>query len=1001
MKKKWALLLAAVMALQPLSALTVNAEATVTGVYADVYGIEVDFSEEPTAAELENLTLLKGESEEVTVEWTDGEAGTKRTINVALDTDTKYTLSFGTTEKTFQVKTLFAENFDDTATFADADVSDAEPSTFSNVYGEFEVNYGTYGAFIKNGRVWVTDGAFSITALDTNLDYDNATFTADIQGYGKNYMGGRGGTTLTAPNTGVVNLYMLSRAGVANNDAVGAQLQDAKFFLGKTSGTGVYTTENTTGYTYTGAENFAFGAFKGKNSTPESYTEITVDKDVAVESASSEKTIGVRANGEMVKAFIGDEIGAEAVTDTEAGAFSILADKTGVASIDNVIITTYTENVAPAISGTLSVEDITYDYDGIVLSFNESVEEVGPISRDKIEVYCDGTQVAITTSVDTEDSTKLIIVPDGYAADHAYEVVVPAGFGTPTLTTDAEWRESFDLESTSITVTDEEFTLEGILFTFDTDLTDITDQADLDSIALEIDGVAVATADRTITKDATTLLVMPNNAADYAVGKTYKVTIPEGFGTPNVYLHSEYVFNEEFTKIPLEVVEFTGNKGFVQVEFDIPLQSTTDVSGVEIRDANDAVVTATPSITADGMLKVDIPSMVRDEVYEIYIPENFGTEAIGTSKKILKKFSQKTIAYENFENNGESFGFESAIGTIGTFKDPLDANNTMAVISGTQTIGVPQIELLDNYTFEFDQRIFYPIGIDRTMNKTLNESGGAHEASYNTATTTFNSLRFNYIDANNYFNMNFRETGGGYTEKSGSDTSTGSVSAALWNKLDQVSHGDMYRSPEGFIAYNYGDVFPADFKHFKSDGTRVLASERVPQPSSKYEVIKSGKNIKINKNASQILNVNFRFLTNTKGKIQFNSQGYSYEVWDNVRVSTFTLIDEPQVVALNLTTDIVLGADGKSTQTAINGTFTLKNYTDEVKPTRAVVVAYGEDSEMLCANMISTTELQAGETQRAIAFDLDNTAGTKTIKLFLWDDLAHKTKIENYDFPTS
>lgn len=991
MKKKWALLLAAVMALQPLSALTVNAEVSEPDVYADVYGIEVDFSEAPIAADLGNLELLKGESEEpITVDWESAESGsTKRTISVALDTDTKYKLSFGTTEKTFQVKTLFAEDFSDTTTFADQNVSDAEPSKFENAYGTFEVSYGTNGAFIKDGKVWVTNGALSVTALDTNLDYANTTITADIQGYAKTYMGGRYGNTVTSPNVTQVSLYMLSRATADKGNASGMWLKNDGFYSGYTDEDGDFTALGTKE-----VADFAFGTFADlRNLDIDASTKVIANKDLAINTDTTKTTIGLRANGTIVTSFAKEVSTTETTTNTNAGMFFISANKSGVASIDNVKITTYTENVTPAISGTLSVENITYDYDGIVLSFNESIEEVGPLSRGKIEVYQDSATEPMTltsSEIDPEDSKKLIIVPDGYTADHEYEVVVREGFGTPTLKTDAEWSRSFDLEETPITVTDAEFTLEGILLTFDTDLTDIADQADLDSIALEIDGVAVAAADRTITKDAKTLLIAPT---DYTIGKTYKVTIPQGFGTPNIYLAADHVFNEEFTKIPMEVVEFTGNRGFVQVEFDAPLQPSTDVSAVEIRDANDAIVASTATITADGKLKVTIPSQTIDAVYEIYIPENFGNEVVGTSKKILQRFKQETIAYENFESNGESFGFDTSIKTSGVFTDPLDANNKMAVVSGTQIIGVPQIKLLDNYTFEFDQRIFYPIGIERTMNKILAESGYPHEASYNTATVTFNAMRFNYIDTNNYFEMSFREKAGGYQEKRGSDEYR---SSASWTHL---THGDMYISPDGYVPYNYGDAFPEDAKHFKSDGTRVYTSEREQQPSTKYEVIKSGKTITINRNASPLYSYNFRYLTQTKGEIQYFSNGYSYEVWDNVRVTAFNLVDGEDIVASNLTLDSFTGELAE--QATLSGKITLKNYAESQKPVRAVVVAYGEDSEMLCAYMYSLTQVAAGETQRAIAFDLDNCTGTKSVKLFLWDDLAHKTKIENYDFPTS
>ncbi len=993
MKKKWALLLAAVMALQPLSALTVVAEEaeapeTNVTVYADVYGIEVDFAEVPQEADLENLTLLKGDGEEaVTVIWAEGESGTKRTINVALDTDTKYKLSFGESEKTFQVKTLFAENFDDADVFADANVLDTEPSTFSNSYGEFEVNYGTYGAFIKDGKVWVTDGTFQITALDTNLDYKNSTFTADIKGYAKNYWGGLRENQWKVPALNQTDAYMYSRVKSETANSVGIHLKNDKYYVGTEA----------TGINYENDETFTFGEFVSVDQNAEELgVKVNIDSALNPDASSSERKISVRANDEQVTTFIQNDVYSSTVTETSAGAFAIYGDKQTVAVIDNVKITTYTESVESALSGTLSVEDITYDYDKIVIDFDESIAEVGPISRDKIKVYQDTSTeaMAITTSVDTEDNTKLIIVPTGYVADHSYTVVVPAGFGTPTLATDAPWDETFNLNSIPIVVTDAEFTLEGLLFTFDTDLTDITDQTDLDSITLEIDGVAVATADRTITKDAKTLLIMPNTPTDYAVGKVYKVTIPQGFGTPNIYLKEQKVFEETFTAIPLEMVSFGGNKGFIEIGFSEEVPATANLSGITIRETGtDALVTSAASIV-NGKLRVDIPSMVRDTVYEVYVPQGFGTETMATSKSLLKKFAQQTILYQNFDNDGQAIGGLDSVGGSAV-TDPLNPTNKIMFLSGSSELSTPAVEALENYTFEFDQQEFYPVGNTRGSNS------GEYDFNY----YYFNSIQFNHVpsataaDKNNMVSFSFKENAITVTETYGSGTSTSSVT-----KLNHTHtvHGDAYKSGGNYIIFNDGDAFPEDVVVKTKAGERVYNSTRPVLPATHYEVVKSGNVFTITRDNSQSFTMTATNHTGKTGKIRWNSVGICYTAMDNIRVSAIKLIDEPQVVATELTSNLVLGEGGTSSQSTLSGTFNLKNYTDETKHVRAVVVAYGEDSEMLCANMISLTQVPAGEAERGtITFDLDNCTGTKTIKLFLWDDLAHKTKIANYDFPTS
>ncbi len=1020
MKKKWALLLAAVMAMQPLAALNVSA-AEVTDVYADVYGIEVEFGAEPAAADLGDLELLKGESEEpVAVDWATGETGTKRTINVELETDTKYTLSFGTTEKTFQVKTLFAEDFSG-ADFAEAkNITDTEE--FANAYGEFKISHGTYGAFIKDGRVWVTDGALSITALDTNLDYADATISADIQGYGKNYTAGPGGRQWREPSEDAVNVYMLSRvtSGTTNHDAVGIRLMNDSFQSGTTNTTGGF--NNATSINgqsnYQNNEDFAFGKFENipDPGVAERPAAMITNKDrVLNETApSSERRVALRANGTQVTSIVGQATDVAIVsaetTPTDyisAGAFSISEDKTGVASVDNVIITTYTENVTPAISGTLSVEDISYDFDKIVLSFNESIAEVGPTSRNTIKVYQDTATEPMTltsSEIDTEDSTKLVVVPTGYTADHDYTVVVPEGFGTPTLKTDVEWSQTFTLESQPIEVESAEFTVGGILITFDTDLTDIADQADLDSIALEIDSVAVATANRTITKDAKTLLIAPT---DYTIGKQYKVTIPQGFGTSNVYVKSDYVFDEEFTKMPMVAVKYTGNLGFIQVEFDEELDGSIDTSAVEIYDETGAVVTGTAAtITSDGKLKVTIPNMEIDKDYELFIPENFGTDFMGTTQKTLKKFQQKTIAFENFDGDGQSFGGICASG-FSKVQDPTDPTNLIGVNATGAILSNEAISTMENFTLQADIQVFAKI-----------DNGRADDfGKYDYKWYTFGGIEFNRVDDTNKVLMAIRENGLTWSEKSTANGDLGGTSIKASGDNPYLLHGEIGTVDGALHIFQKNEAYPATYKLKDKAANPITHSKRNYYPGTSYTFVKTGTTIsstsgqllKDENTGSYITNYdcntwqNMTWATKTAtkhtakvGTVQLYDNGPAYHGFDNVRFSTFTLLEETNVVATKTTSDVVFGEDGKSTQTTITGTITLKNYTDENKDVRAVVVAYGEDNEMLCAELLTITGVNAGETQSDLPFSLDNTTGTKEVRLFLWDDVSHRTKIDNY-----
>ncbi len=997
MKKKLALLLATVMATTPLSALNISASgAELADVYADVYGIEVDFREVPQEADLENLTLLKGDGEEeVTVDW-EADTGTKRTIKVKLDTDTKYTLSFGETEKTFQVKTVFEEDFSDTVEFADADIASGTPAVFSNDYGSFEISNGGKGSFISGGKVYVTNGKLTINGIDTNLDLADATLMADIKGYGKNWKLNPAMPTVLAPNEAQVHIHMYSREQSAT--AGGMRLSNATFSVGKLSST--YTAIGTTEtYSNDSGAKFEFGKF-----TSESDDVVDLNNTVDVE--SDERSVALRTNGNSITGIVGDGASSYITTTrtseeipTTAGNFVIgdALNGNGVAVIDNIKITTYTENVAPSISGDLAVEGFNGDFDKLVLDFDNDISEVGPLSLAKIEVYRDlETEPMTITSmaVDSEDKTKLNIVVDGYSAGHIYKAVVPAGFGTPTLKTAEAAEKTYELVAQAIVVDSAKLEPDGIKITFDTEIETLTDASDLSSVTVEIGDANgenfVADSTATVSVSEKVLTVVPTT---YTADKTYRVTIPAGFGNENILLQSEYVFTELLEKIAIHVTKISGNDGNIQVEFNKPLPPTTNTTGVTVYNANTDEQTIAKSITADGKLNIEFLGMAADTVYELFIPQNFGTDIMGTEYKVLKKFELDTIAFQNYENDGQSFGNVGNVYPKGT--DPN--GNTLGYFSGygATKISNDEMDALENYTIEFDHQVLYNIRSTSTDNK-------YGKNVRNNGSFTFSYFRFNSTDAGTQ-RITIREYQAVYGEtKNGASISIPSSESTV-DFGEIVIHGDAEKNPTTgeFKIYTRGETFSEGATPKRTDGTVVTVSEKDFLAPSHYKIVKNGYNLSLYRNGSLLKHFANYGCTNKIGALEFYESGYAITTFDNIKVKTFKLIEEEEVVATNITLNTYTGTLAE--QTALSGTFKLKNYTNETKNVKAIVAAYDNTNAMISADLTSVSSVNRGNTED-ITFSLNNLIdannphGVSKLRLFLWNDMANKAEIAVYEF---
>ena len=356
MKKKLALLLAAVMCLQPLAALSISAEgeSAVEKVYADVYGVEIDFATADAATAAQSSIAL-AEMGGADVAVTPTVTGTKVVVTpnggATLNVDTPYTLTIGGETKDFQIKTMFYEDFEDLTYDTPAEGCPGENISVSK---DFSNNYGKYlltasdgsedvgGAFVRkvNGdtEIGVTNGAFAITEIDTFENLSDATLMADIKGYRKNRT--TTGNSMTLQN--MPRFSMLSRAqitdGKAYTKASQALFKRNIFEVGTTDANAVYAMAADNENYVNPDGNYEFGLLESAGS-------FTVSKDTAVNTESNERAIALRTNGKTITGFADAEpvTYTDASVETTAGDFVIGLTTTKTQStltvIDNVRVT--------------------------------------------------------------------------------------------------------------------------------------------------------------------------------------------------------------------------------------------------------------------------------------------------------------------------------------------------------------------------------------------------------------------------------------------------------------------------------------------------------------------------------------------------------------------------------------------------------------------------------------------------------------------------------------
>ncbi len=1011
MKKKLALLLATVMATTPLSALNVSVSAAeVEDIYADVYGIEVEFGAEPEEADIADLTLTKIDGEEaVAVAWAVGETGEKRTIvpGENLEADEAYRLSFGTTEKEFMVKTIFFEDFNDTSAFTTQDVSDTTPFEYTNAYGDIEVSYGTKGAFIKNSKVWVTNGALTVSNLDTYANLSDTTLMADVEGYAKTYIQG----PLKRVSQDQVHIHMLSRAQAGNALASGVVLNRADFSTGITSDAGVFASKSASS-TYPSEEqadtttntNFDFGKM----------TQLTVDTVTSadtIELETNKHNVALRTNGASVTAFADTEsttyANGEVATTAGDYVLGLTSEGRGIAVFDNVRITAYTEDTEE-ISGELTPLTLeNSNYEKLVLTFDKRLRDLGPAAISAIQVLKDGTDITSQTTItlDTEDDTKLNIVPDTYNVGHTYSVVIPDAFGKGSLLTTQEHTLSVDVQATPIAVTGYEFKPEGIEITFDTDLTDLTDDADLSAVSVSIGDENcenfVADSSATVTKDGAVLKVVPS---DYAVNKSYKVVIPVGFGSITTQVTQEYTLTELFEKISIEAKKVDGNEGLVEIEFTEPVDKddpTLNLSGISVyevtRGANgdyttSAPKTITPTVTNDGKLLITFPSMEADKIYEVYVPQTFGTDTVGLTQDIRKKFTYTTFAYEDFDGN--------SIGAVGggltTYTD-RDSANKRGYVSGNyySLISNDEIAATENFTMEFDFQLFFYI---KKLNSTY------YTDKYDDTPRASHKLMFNkqgepqtgwLSSEEDYLSILFREKRIGFSERVNKATAQSGGT-----DIPYFVNGDAIKTNGTVYVYHEGEAFQDNMTFETKAGEIVETCQRPEQPARHFKIVKTGAHIVVyreddNGVMAKLFEVTPSAGAPTKGLIEYGGDGNSIDTFDNISFKRFELVEDEDVVAA----DLAITTTGDiSAQSTLEGTYKIKNYSNSSKDVCAIVAGYDANGSMLCADLDATTSIAPGG-ELNLDFDLISLTGTTSIKLFLWENTTNRAQIGVYDFP--
>ena len=306
----------------------------VTNVYADVYGIEINFSSTVARSDYSDFSLTC-DGENVTCNLTRSGKSLIVTPNENLQTDVIYTLFVCNVEKKFKIKTVFFEDFNN---IADADISSTVIN--QNSYGAYSVSAGDSGAFFKNGTVGITDGMLKITDTTNGYSLANSTVTADVKGYAIHTFNNG---VLRDPRVSSSRLCIYSRGSgdYGKIDAVCGKFSNSNYMATITNENAIHTLAQTSAYPQKdGVTNYAVGTMLG--TIDEANQTVTVSKDTLIQTESFQRNIGIRANNATMRAYADGEyvVLADSQIPVAEGNIVFTSEKS-VMVIDNIQVTVY------------------------------------------------------------------------------------------------------------------------------------------------------------------------------------------------------------------------------------------------------------------------------------------------------------------------------------------------------------------------------------------------------------------------------------------------------------------------------------------------------------------------------------------------------------------------------------------------------------------------------------------------------------------------------------
>ncbi len=306
----------------------------ITNVYADVYGIEINFSSTVARSDYSDFSLTC-DGENVTCNLTRSGKNLTVTPSEHLQADVIYTMFVCGVEKKFKIKTVFFEDFNDVA---DTDITNTVIN--QNSYGAYSVSVGDGGTFFKNGTVGITDGMLKITDTTDGYSLVNSTVTADVKGYAIHTFNNG---VLRDPRVSSSRLCIYSRGSgnYGNISAVCGKFSNTNYMATITNENGINTLAESSAYPLKdGVTNYAVGTMLG--AIDEINQKVTVSKDTLIQTESSQRNIGIRANNATMRAYADGEsvMLADSQIPVAEGNVVFTSEKS-VMLIDNVQVTVY------------------------------------------------------------------------------------------------------------------------------------------------------------------------------------------------------------------------------------------------------------------------------------------------------------------------------------------------------------------------------------------------------------------------------------------------------------------------------------------------------------------------------------------------------------------------------------------------------------------------------------------------------------------------------------